>query len=140
MTSIRKATTSDKDQILKVLHDADEYYPGITIENFWVHEDSGKITGVVQFKDYDKYYFLSGLAVSPSLWNKGIGSLLVNKMIEIAKRYPGKHIYLNSIKPEYFTRFGFRATTETIPLPVKAPHQCDDCFPEKCKFMKWENK
>jgi len=65
----------------------------------------------------------------------------MNSVITEAK----KPIYLYTIIPDFFIRFGFKSLTtqppnnptthQPISLPPKSPYGCDQCLPGQCVTM-----
>ncbi len=140
MIAVRPAKKNDKDELLKILKEADLYYPSIPLANFFVAEESGRIEGIVQFKEYDDYFFLSSLGVDAAFQGRGVAKALVEKMFESASVKKDKKIYLFTTIPDFFARFGFKHAPNAKNLPPKDLYQCEECFPEKCAPMVKENK
>ncbi|MEM2954795.1 MAG: GNAT family N-acetyltransferase [Candidatus Nanoarchaeia archaeon] len=131
MIKIRKAKQKDKNKIVKILKDADEYYPHQKIKDFFVAEEKNEILGTVQIKDYKDFLFLSSLCVKRDKMRKGIGSLLLKKFIMNNK----KDVYLYTVIPNFFKKFGFKKTENFSFLPSKKYLRCKECFPKKCVTM-----
>jgi len=91
------------------------------------------IVGVVQIAPYSAYYFLSYMATRLGLHNKGLGSYLLNNLL-IGLDKP---VYLYTIIPEFYTRFGFNIIQNQDTLPEKDDAVCQFCMPDKCRTMKW---
>ncbi len=47
------------------------------------------------------------VAILPKMQGRGIGSMLTEKCIEMAKKQNVDHLWLATVKPAYFSRFGF---------------------------------
>ena len=47
------------------------------------------------------------VAIFPKIQGKGLGSMLTRECIKIAKEQNLGHLWLATVKPEYFSRFGF---------------------------------
>ncbi|MDD5382896.1 MAG: GNAT family N-acetyltransferase [Candidatus Margulisbacteria bacterium] len=131
MIKIRPARQQDRTAIKRLLIDLDLYYSALIMEDFWVAEKDGKIVGAVQFKEYDKFFFLGSLAVLPGARDRGIASSLVKKLIAKVN----KPVYLYTIIPDFFKRFGFKETAATAELPSKDQYECEACHSEKCVCM-----
>jgi len=128
---IRKATITDKQAIIEVLAEADLHYPGETFDNFWVAEDEKKVIGIARLEKVNKFYFLTSLGVRTDLQHKGVASAILKELIKNADN----NIYLYTIIPEFFQKFGFKITETPSFLPPKAIYGCEECFPEKCYCM-----
>lgn len=131
MLIIREAKIGDREKILRILKKLDLYYPALELESFFVAEKGGEIVGVVQFIEYKDYYFLSSLGVVEKAQKRGIASALVKQVIQNA----GKDIYLYTVIPEFFEKFGFKKTHPLPGLPTKEHYDCAHCFPGKCATM-----
>lgn len=77
--------------------------------NFLVaREADGSVVGCAGVhRDPDGWAELFGVAVLPRLQAKGIGSDLVPKCVEKAAASGVSHLWLGTMKPGYFARFGF---------------------------------
>ncbi len=131
MLSIRPATKKDRDTIKKILEDADLFYSALTMEAFWVAEMGNKIVGTVQLKDYEDFFFLGSLVVVAEEQGKGVASALLKEVL----RSHQKNIYLYTIVPEFFEKFGFKITSPLPDLPSKDHYECEDCHSKKCVCM-----
>ncbi|MDD4179503.1 MAG: GNAT family N-acetyltransferase [Candidatus Margulisbacteria bacterium] len=134
-TKIRLATDSDIDQIKKVLSEADLRFTQETLNGFCVAEINGEIIGLVRLEEHDDFLFLTSLGVATAHQHKGIASELMNSIISKAK----KPIYLYTIIPAFFIRFGFKPVSQPYPqqlnLPPKGIYGCDKCVPGHCLTM-----
>lgn len=131
MLSIRPATNKDRDAIKKILEDVDLFYSALTMEAFWVAEMNNKIVGTVQLKEYEDFFFLGSLAVVKEKQGKGIARALLKEVL----RTHQKNIYLYTIVPEFFEKFGFKITSPPPNLPSKDRYECESCHSEKCVSM-----
>lgn len=129
---IRPAKQKDKTQIIDILKETDEFYKAIKISNFWVAINKGGIIATAQLKKYyNKFFFLSSIAVPHKYQGKGFASILLNNLLENIN----KDVYLYTIKPSFFKKFNFKLTKPIKLLPSKNKLECDDCQPEKCVCM-----
>ncbi|OGC08694.1 hypothetical protein A2230_05745 [candidate division WOR-1 bacterium RIFOXYA2_FULL_36_21] len=127
----RPAIKKDYQTIITILKDVDEDYKDQTLDNFYVAEEKGQIAGVVKLKNYDNFFFLSSLAVSQNHQKRGIASFILKELIKKSD----KSIYLYTIIPEFFKKFGFKITKQKSFLPSKNSLECENCFPGKCVCM-----
>lgn len=143
MFKLNKATVADRNILLKILDETDLYYPSIPMEHFYAVEDKGEIVGIVQFKEYEEYFFISSLGVPKAYVGKGVASFIVKSLIENAKIRSGKDIYLYTTIPDFFKRFDF-IILPSIPsspsLPSKSLYQCEECRKELCVCMVHKNR
>jgi N-acetylglutamate synthase-like GNAT family acetyltransferase len=129
--TIRPAVDQDRPGIIKVLDEADLRYSTETLNRFTVAELDREIVGVVRLEEYPDFNFLSSLGVLPSQERKGVASALLQTVLK------GKHkpVYLYTIIPAFFLRFGFIASTQFPGLPAREIFGCEQCFPERCVTM-----
>lgn len=131
MLSVRPAVKKDWNAIKKILRNLDLFYPALSMEGFWVAEKDHKIIGAVQLTDYKDFIFLGSLAVVKEEQAKGVAGAL---LYEVLKSQP-KNIYLYTIIPEFFKKFGFKAVSPLPDLPSKDRYECEFCHSEKCVCM-----
>jgi len=131
MLKFRKALTGDKNKILKVLKELNLYYPSQSLEDFWVAEKEDEIIGVARLEEYKDCCFLSSLGILEAHRKKGAASSLLSEMTKGLK----KNVYLYTIIPEFFEKFGFEAASLLPGLPPKEPLECKNCFPNRCVCM-----
>ncbi|MBI5400124.1 GNAT family N-acetyltransferase [Candidatus Saganbacteria bacterium] len=132
MASIRPAVVKDKAKIFFLLKELDLYYENLIFKDFFVAEDNRKIIGAVQFEQFTTFYYLSSLGVSQEYQHHGLARLLLKRILSVIN----KPVYLYTIIPDFFTRFGFKIITAPPPnLPTKKNYECRDCFPDKCVTM-----
>jgi N-acetylglutamate synthase-like GNAT family acetyltransferase len=131
MIQIRNATKKDVETIRQILKDVDEQTSSMSFNNFRVAENEGKIVGTVKLDEYDDFIFLSSLAVSPGMQKRGIAKEIMNHVLKDST----KAIYLYTVLPEFFLKFGFKVVEAPEKLPSKSKNECERCFPEKCVCM-----
>ena len=125
---IRKHETSDLDEILdvwskasslahafldpgfveKVKKDMRELYiPG---SETWVYEEAGSIIGFIGMQENE----IGGLFVRPDQHSKGIGTKLVNFIIEFHDELEVEVFKDNDIGRAFYDRYGFKVMNESI--------------------------
>jgi N-acetylglutamate synthase-like GNAT family acetyltransferase len=130
--SIRKADKKDEKAILEILKEMDVYYPSLEMKDFWVAEENEEILGVVQLEEYPDFVYLGSLAVKTGQQGRGIAKKLLNETLPKFS----KNIYLYTIIPDFFVKFGFKAASWQPPdLPSKDRFECQFCHAEKCVCM-----
>jgi len=128
---IRKAKEEDYPEIIKLISEIDETYPGFEPNSFWVAEDNG-LVGTVRLIDYPDFVFLESLAVKKDQHGQGIARKILDQALKPIK----KDIYLHTIIPELFKKFGFEPITPTPSfLPGKTRYECQFCEPSRCTTM-----
>jgi|WetSurMetagenome_2_1015567.scaffolds.fasta_scaffold75570_3 amino-acid N-acetyltransferase len=69
---------------------------------------------------------IRALSVAPGTVHKGIGSLLVEALIEEARELGINQIFLFTYVPDFFSRFGF-LRVEHGSMPLKVYNECFHC-------------
>lgn len=128
---IRPAAPADLTAISRLLDAADLRYSAETLDHFTVAEVNGLIAGVVRLEEYPDFYFLTSLGVLPAREKQGIASALLQALL----KGRAKPVYLYTIIPGFFRRFGFRETAPVPGLPAKEIYGCDQCVPGQCVVM-----
>jgi N-acetylglutamate synthase-like GNAT family acetyltransferase len=128
---IRSAAPADSPAIIRVLDAAELRYSTETLNDFIVAEVDGLIAGVVRQEEHPDFRFLTSLGVLPAARNKGLASALV----QTALKGTTKPVYLYTVIPDFFRRFGFQETAPIADLPAREIYGCDTCEPGKCAVM-----
>jgi len=106
-------------------------YSGMEADDFWLAGESGEIIGICGLKTHRDCLELCALGVQESWRRTGVGTRLVRAVLQAA----GSEVYLATVIPDFFTRFGFRATDQ-IPSPmIKKADWCQGCRRELCQIM-----
>lgn len=96
-------------------------------DNFFVAESQGKIIGCVAIEDYSNgLYELRSLAVQHDNNGKGIGSALINRIIEECKQRQGKSLFALTKQKNFFIRLDFKLTEREF-FPQKVWNDCILC-------------
>jgi amino-acid N-acetyltransferase len=69
---------------------------------------------------------IRALAVSPDNAHKGVGTQLVEQLLEEAREYGLEQVFLFTYVPEFFRRFGF-IQVEHRSMPLKVYNECFHC-------------
>ncbi|MCS7215844.1 MAG: N-acetyltransferase [Thermodesulfovibrio sp.] len=138
---IRKATVSDIKSIHKLINEfarkgemlprsLNELYENI--RDFIIAEENGEIKGVCALHIlWEDLAEIRSLAVKKDSQNKGIGSLLVKKSLNEAKKLGVNSVFVLTYIPEFFKKTGFKELDKSK-LPQKIWGDCIRCpkFPE----------
>jgi N-acetylglutamate synthase-like GNAT family acetyltransferase len=106
--NVRPANAEDQATIRRMIREAGINPMDLKWPNFLIAEDAGKIVGIGQVKAHrDGSRELASIAVVPSRQGQGIGSLIVNSLLE---RHGNRVLHLTcELKRQgYYERFGFR--------------------------------
>jgi N-acetylglutamate synthase-like GNAT family acetyltransferase len=132
----RNAKKTDFPQVLYLAQKLELDYSGMEADDFLVAEDSRKIVGICALKKYEDCLELCSLGVDENYRRCGLGKKLVLGALKKAK----SEVYLATIIPEFFEKFGFKKSTQ-IPLSmVKKSEWCEGCKKELCTIMVKKSK
>lgn len=131
MLNIRSAASNDQAAIIRLLNEADLRYTGETYDGFWLAEQDGQVVGIVRLEEHPEFIFLTSLGVAQAALHQGVASALMTFAIDRSK----KPLYLYTIIPDFFQKFGFVIIPHLPALPSKAPYGCEECFPGQCVTM-----
>lgn len=138
---VRKATVSDVKIIHKLINEfaqkgemlprsLNELYENI--RDFFIAEENNKIQGVCALHIlWEDLAEIRSLAVKKEAQKKGIGSLLVKKCLNEAKKIGVKKVFVLTYIPDFFKKAGFKDLDKSK-LPQKIWGDCIRCpkFPE----------
>ncbi len=69
---------------------------------------------------------IRAVAVANAIRQKGIGSLLVESLIDEARQYGLEQVFVFTYAPDFFSRFGF-IQVEHRTMPLKVYNECFHC-------------
>ena len=97
----------------------------------------GEIAGVAGAEVYANLALMRSVAVRPGLHRQGIGRLLVEQLIDEARRRDIARLFLLTVTaPEYFAQYGFkRGPIELAPQALKASAELQGACPACAAFM-----
>ena len=116
-TEIRQATREDYAQIAALLLSASLPTEGVEghLQHFLVAEYSGALVGAIGLEVYGETALLRSAAVSSSLRNKGLGTLLYDQLIEHAKSLGIRRLILLTTTAErFFGQKGFQKIDQQL--------------------------
>ena len=134
--AVRKATGNDIDTIHEIIASYSE--DGVllarslddisfTLENFYVAELHNFVVGVITFYDYgDHLKEIRSLAVRKNYLRRGIGSTLLQRLIQDITAANMPKIFVLTYTPAFFERNGF-AVIDMETLPEKIWKDCMYC-------------
>jgi amino-acid N-acetyltransferase len=136
---IRNATNADLAAVESLLSANDLPLDGVreNFSSFVVAEDRGAITGAIGLEKFGSVALLRSAVVSPDNRGAGIGSRLVEQLLERADEEGIEDLYLlTTTAEEYFPRFGFTRTTRSaVPDAVKASAEFQGACPDTAVVM-----
>lgn len=128
---IRKARASDLPGIRRLAESLGLDYPGLENDRFWVADDGREIAGIVALKRHADCNELVALGVDPLDRKRGLGRKLVQALLDAAP----SEVYLATIIPEFFGRFGFVRAPAVPAGMAKDPSWCEGCRKDRCVIM-----
>ena len=129
--NIQPAQEKDKDEISKILEILDLYHPTKIPEKFWVAKSDGKVVGVACLNEYDDFFFLSSVGVVSDYQRQDIARTMLKKILGNLN----KDVYLYTIIPDFFKKFGFKIVKPPRNLPSKESLECENCLSDNCVCM-----
>ena len=107
---LRTAQADDLPEVLSLLRKADLPIAGVAdaFSHFVVAESEGALVGVVGLELYGGSALLRSAAVEEGWRGTGVGRLLVERALDLAREKQIEDVYLlTTSAEEYFPRFGF---------------------------------
>jgi amino-acid N-acetyltransferase len=136
---IRKATDRDFDAVKSLLSASDLPLDGVkeNFSSFVVAEDKGTIAGAIGLEKFGPVALLRSVVVSPEFRGSGVGSRLVEQLLEGAENEGIEELFLLTTTAEkYFPRFGFARTTRSaVPAVVKTSAEFQGACPDSAIVM-----
>jgi len=120
---IRKALKSDMEKMQPYMDEFRLDSWDFDCEKAFVYEVDKKIAGFGRFRNYGKYFEIATIGVLEPYRGRGIGKAIMKHLISII---PPGEIWLTTIIPDYFKKFGFISINKNIPrsLELKAQNLC----------------
>ena len=139
VVTIKKANENNFFAVCSLL--AEEHLPTADLnpllENFFVIIDDNGITGIIGMDKYGEYGLLRSAIVKKEYRNKGIATVLVNKLIEHAKQQQVSSLYLiTNTAEKYFQHRGFiKITRDEVPVAVLQSLEFNGLCPASSTIM-----
>jgi len=131
MVNIRKAVPADREAVFRILKEQDLDYSRLTFDNFWVAEEDGKIVSIARLEEFNDFFFLSSVGTAKDRQGGGAASRLLNHI----HRDCAKDVYLYTLIPGFFKKFGFEISPILCGLPAREVFDCENCRPQDCVCM-----
>jgi amino-acid N-acetyltransferase len=136
---IRSATSDDLNAVANLLSASNLPLDGVkeNFSSFVVADDQDGIVGAIGLEKFGSVALLRSAVVSPEYRGSGVGSKLVEKVLERAEEDGIEELFLLTTTAEnYFPRFGFTRTTRSaVPLAVKASAEFQGACPDSAAVM-----
>jgi amino-acid N-acetyltransferase len=135
----RNAQTADIKTVETLLSASDLPLEGVSenFAEFVVAEEKGQIAGAIGLERFGSAALLRSAVVAPDQRGNGVGSKLVEQLLDRARSSGISEIYLLTTTAEdYFPRFGFiRTTRDAVPSAVKQSPEFRGACPESAIVM-----
>jgi N-acetylglutamate synthase-like GNAT family acetyltransferase len=97
------------------------------IDRYVVATDGGAVVGMGALKPYSPYLAeVIAVAVLPSHQGSGVGKLVVQQLVERARRFGIHEVFALTRRPFFFHRLGFRPADKSL-FPQKVWLDCASC-------------
>jgi len=105
-------------------------------EDVYVVEDRGELVALLRIKDCGGVSYLSEVGVHPERRGEGLAMNLLNDILGNID----SDVYLYTVIPDFFKRFGFRVADIPPSIPTRGEIDCEGCEVSKCRCMvRWAN-
>jgi len=115
----RKAKIEDMPFVLDILKSVSGDSKDIDFNQFLIAQDGNKTIGCARIQNIEGYFKLSSLAVLSDYRKKGIGSLLIKKILDGNSERP-VYLFCNIKNKGFYEKFGFKMIKiENMPEALK---------------------
>ena len=136
---LRPATSADLAAVERLLTSSGLPLDGVrdSLSSFVVAEHDGALVGVAGLEACGRHALLRSVAVDPAWRSRGLGRVLVHRMIAEAERRGCPALYLLTTTAErYFPSFGFREVSRAeVPADVAATAEFRGACPASATVM-----
>jgi amino-acid N-acetyltransferase len=137
---LRTAQESDLPAVLGLLESTHLPTAGVAVtpSHFVVAESKGKVVGVVGLEMYGRSALLRSAAVEESWRGSGVGRVLVERALDVARERGIEDVFLLTTTAEnYFPRFGFTCVSRDSVTPgVKSSIEFQAACPASATVMR----
>ena len=120
-SSIRPATRMDLALIRRTIRRFDLDPERIESPQFVIAMEGRSRAGFARIKPYRGCFELGSVAVLEKFRNRGVGARLVRCLMS---KFPTRKVWITTMSPDYFKRFGFQAATPPAELSKKLKTIC----------------
>ena len=137
---LRTAKESDLTAVVDLLGRANLPIAGVAEapSHFVMAESDGKLVGVVGLELYGESALLRSAAVEESWRGSGVGRVLVERALDVARERGIADVFLLTTTAEhYFPRFGFSCVSrDSVTAGVKSSIEFQDACPASATVMR----
>jgi N-acetylglutamate synthase-like GNAT family acetyltransferase len=127
----RKARPSDVGAIGSICDALDFDDLSESLAGVYVLEGESGLLGLLRIGRYGDVCYLSEVGIIPNRRHEGLGSRLLDDVLKGIDWY----VYLYTVIPDYFDRFGFEVVAPPTSIPTRAEIDCEGCEISKCRCM-----
>jgi len=136
---LRKALGSDMPTIDKIALRYDLDSNDTKADQFIVAVEDKNIIGFGRLLPHAECIELGTIGVVEEHRKKGVAKRIIGKLLKTAKEMGYKKIYLTTLVPSYFEKFGFRKLNEAPPnCMIRKKEWCEGCTKTGCTVMKMD--
>jgi amino-acid N-acetyltransferase len=138
-TDVRKARLSDVNDMFRIINYYAERQQMLPKTKLQLYENlrdystageasaSNRVLGCGALHIYwENLAEIRALAVAPEMTNSGVGTALVERLLDEARELEIEQIFLFTYEPRFFARFGF-IQVEHRTMPLKVYNECFHC-------------
>jgi len=120
---LRKAIDSDLEKIKIYAESFNLDSEDLEPQKLYIAEKAGVLAGFGRYKNYRNIYEISTIGALKEFRRMGAGTIIVEQLIKSAFL---DEIWLTTVFPEYFQKFGFKKTNNNLPeeLVLKTKKLC----------------
>ena len=100
-------------------------YPNQPIKSYVVKENNN-IIGAATCSNINEYYILEAIAIDEDYINQGLGTMLLDYVIDYLRFIGAKEVIINAKNTKFFEKNGFLLSDRSC-VPVSAYSYCKDC-------------
>lgn len=136
---LRKALGSDMPIIDKIALRYDLDSNDTKADQFIVAIEDKDIIGFGRLLPHAGCIELGTIGVVDGYRKKGVAKRIIGELLKTAKEMGHKKIYLTTLIPSYFEKFGFRKLNEAPPdCMIRKKEWCEGCTKVGCTVMKMD--
>ena len=138
--TLRRASAHDHEAVAALLRRAELPLAGVAacLDSFWVAEDATSVIGTAGMEHYGDSGLLRSVAVAPEWRSSGIGTTLVERVLEDGRAAGVRDVYLLTTTAEhYFPRLGFTCVgRDTVPGALQESPEFTGACPASAVVMR----
>jgi N-acetylglutamate synthase-like GNAT family acetyltransferase/SAM-dependent methyltransferase len=138
--SLRVSQPADLESVGRLLEESGLPVQGVEDHfdsSYVVADSAGTVVGVAGMETHGHSGLLRSLVVKPEWRRKGMGQALTREGLRLARRSGLSEVFLITVTPEYFHRFGFEAVARaSVPEEIRKSREFAEICPESATVMR----